>query len=142
MAASKRAHANEYSPELPHHHHQCPCPYSEPQLPPPPASAGDPPILAGKSGPVYYEVTAFFPWVLVHTRPCVRPPRMEFLFPPVLWNPCDQNPLAFKARFSGGSSSHCQTPRLGSLTQGSELSLLWENFCFQFLGHPPGMYGI
>ena len=34
------------------------CPHSEPQHPPPTA---DPPILAGRSGPAPYEVTAFFP---------------------------------------------------------------------------------
>ena len=108
-------------------HCQCLCPCSEPQLPP--ASTGDPPILSGKSGSVSYEVTAFIPWVLVRVRPYVCLPRVEFLFPPVLWNSCDQTLLAFKARFTGGSSSRCQTPRLGSLTWGSELSLLWENFC-------------
>ena len=70
-------------------------------------------------------------------RPCVHPPRVEFLFSPVLWSSCNQAPLAFKTKCSGGSSSWCQTPRLGSLTWGSELSLLWENFCdiinFQFV---------
>ena len=35
------------------------CPHSEPQLPP--TSAVDLPILAGRSGPVSYGVTAFFP---------------------------------------------------------------------------------
>ena len=38
---------------------QCLCPHSETQ--PPPTSAGHPPILAGRSGPVPYGVTAFFP---------------------------------------------------------------------------------
>ena len=55
-------------------------------------------------------------------------------------------PLAFQAKFSGGSSSRRQTPRLRSLTWGSELSLQWENFCgiivFQFVGHPPDGYEI
>ena len=71
----------------------------------------------------------FIPWVLVHTRPCMCPPRVEFLFPPVLWNSCNQASLAFKARFSGASSSCCQTSRQGSLTWGSIFSLLWESFC-------------
>ena len=39
------------------------CPCHEPQLPP--TSAGDLPMLVGRSGPVSYEVTAIFPWVLV-----------------------------------------------------------------------------
>ena len=44
----------------------------------------------------------------------------------VLWDwslcfsqPCNQDPLAFKAKSLGGSSSWYQTPRLRSLTQGS-----------------------
>ena len=123
---------------------QCLCPCSEPQLLT--ASAGYPPVLAGRSGPVSYGVTAFFPWVLMCMRLCVHPPRVEFLFLPVLWKSCDQTLLALKAWFSGDSSSHCHNPRLGSLLQGSELSLLWDKFCgmvvFQFVGHPPGRYGI
>ena len=92
--------------------YQCLCPGSEPQ--PAPASAGNHPILAGRSVPVSYGVIAFFPWVLVCTRPCVCPPRVEFLFPPVLWKSCNQFPLAFKARFSEDSSC-CWTPRVESL---------------------------
>ena len=38
---------------------QCPCPHGETQAPP--ASAGDPPTLAGRSGSVSYGVTAPFP---------------------------------------------------------------------------------
>ena len=44
--------------------------------------------------------------------------------------------MAFKAKFFGGSSCHCQASRLGSLTWGSELSLLWENFCMQYSYFP------
>ena len=84
-------------------------------------------------------------WVLVCVRPWVHPPWVEF-FTPVLWSSCTQAPLAFKAKYSGGSSSWCQTRRLGSLIWGSEFSLLWENFCdiivLQFVGHPPWWYGI
>ena len=84
-----------------------------------------------------------FPWVLVHTRICVHPPRVESLFPPVLWSSCTQALLTFKAKYSGGSFSQCQTPRL---MWGSEHSLLWENFCdiivLQFVGHPPRGYEI
>ena len=111
---------------------------SEPQ--PSPTSTGDAPIPAGRSGPGSHEAIAFFPWVLVHTG------TVELLFPPVIWGSWDQTPWAFKARFSGGSSFCCQAPRLGSLMWGSELSLLWENLCdiiiFQFVGCPPGRYGI
>ena len=77
-------------------------------------------------------------------RPCVHPPRVESLFLPVLWSSYDQTLLAFKARCSGGSFSWCQTPKLGSLMWGSDLSLLWENLCdiiiFQFVGRPPDRY--
>ena len=121
--------------------HQCPCPHSEPQ--PTPASPGEPPRPAGRSGPGSYGVTAL-PWVPVHMKPCVHPPRVESLFPPVVWSSCTQVPLAFKPKCSEGSSSQCQTPRLESLTWGSDLSLLWENLCdiiiFQLLvSHPVGM---
>ena len=79
-------------------------------------------------------------------KPCVHPLRVEFLFPPVLWNSCNQSLLAIKARFYGGSSSCCQISRLGILTWCSELSILWENFCgiiiFLFVGHPLNVYGI
>ena len=65
--------------------------------------------------------------------------------PPVLSKSCNQIPLAFKVWFSGISSSHCQTPRLGSLTWDSEPSLQWVNFCgiivLQFVCHWPSGYG-
>ena len=123
---------------------QYPCPCSEPQLPP--TSAGDPPTLVGRSASVSYRVTAPSSWVLVHTLLCVCPPRVGCLFPPVLAKSCNQIPLAFKVRFSGNSSSCCRTPRLGSLTWGSEPSLQWVDFCgvsvLQFVSHTPSSYGI
>ena len=77
---------------------------------------------------------------------CVCPPRVKSLFPPVLSKFCNQIPLAFKVWFSWNSSSHCQTPRLGSLTWSSEPSLQWVDFCgiivLQFVSHPPIGYGI
>ena len=82
----------------------------------------------------------------MHTLLCVCSPRVESLFPPVLSKSCNQIPLAFKVWFSRNSSSHCQTPRLGSLTCGSEPSLQWVDFCgisvLQFVSHPPSSYGI
>ena len=77
---------------------------------------------------------------------CFCPQSMESLFPPVLRGSCSQAPLLFKAKCSGGSSSPCRTPGLGSLARGSELSLIWENFCnimiLQTVGRPPGWDGI
>ena len=82
----------------------------------------------------------------MHTLLRVCPPRVESLFPPVLSKSCNQIPLAFKVWFSRNSSSCCQTPRLGSLTWGSEPSLQWVGFCgisvLQFVSHPPSSYGI
>ena len=122
---------------------QCLCLHGEPQ--PPLTSAGDPPTLAGRSGSVSYGVTDPSPWVLLCTLLCVYPPRVESLFPPVLSKSCSQIPLAFKVWFSGNSSSHCQTTRLGSLTWSSEPSLQWVDFCgisvLQFVSHPPSGYG-
>ena len=87
-----------------------------------------------------------FPLVPMRTLLCVCPPRVESLFPPVLLKSCNQIPLAFKVWFSRNSSSCCQTPRLGSLTCGSEPSLQWVDFCgisvLQFVSHPPSSYGI
>ena len=82
----------------------------------------------------------------MHTLLHVCPPRVESLFPPVLSKSCNQILLAFKVWFSRNSSSHCQTPRLGCLTWGSEPSLQWVDFCavsvLQFASHPPSSYGI
>ena len=84
--------------------------------------------------------------VLVRTRFCVCPPRLQSLFPPVLWKSYDQILLAFKVRFPGVSQSLSWIPRLGSPTLGLEPSQQWENFLgiivLQFLGHPAGGYRI
>ena len=121
---------------------QCPCPYSEPQ--PAPASPGDPPRPTGRCGPSSYGVTAL-PWVPVHMKTCVRSPRVEYLFSPVLWSSSTQAPLAFKTN-ALGAPPNARPPRLGSLIWGSELSFLWEILCnmitFQFVGCPPGRCGI
>ena len=87
-----------------------------------------------------------FPGLLMCTRTCMHPARVESLLPPVLWRSCIQAPLAFKVKCSGGSSSPYQTPSLGSLIWGSQLSLLLENFSniiiLQFVIRPPKGYGI
>ena len=122
----------------------CPCPCGEPQLLL--TSAGDPPTLAGRFGSVSYGITAPSPWILMCTLLCVCPPRMECLFPAVLLKSCNKILLAFRVWLSGNSSSHCPTPRLGSLMWGSDPSLQWVDFCgiivLQFVSHPPSGYGI
>ena len=105
MTDSGRAHINECFSEL-----LLPVSLSHGESQPPPASAGDPPTWAGRSGSVFYGVTAPSAWVLMCTLPCVCPPRFESLFPPVLSKSCNQILLAFKVWFSGNSSSCCWTP--------------------------------
>ena len=109
----------------------------------PPASAGDPPILAvGLVQPLTRSLLYLPVCSCAHSpQSCVCPPRLSF-FHPALWNSWDHNLLIFIATFSGGSSSCYQTPRLGCLPWGSGFSLLWQNFCsiivFQLAGCPPG----
>ena len=82
----------------------------------------------------------------MHTLFLVRPPRVGSLFPPVLSKSCNHFPLGFKVWFSMNSFSCCRTPRLGSLTWGSEPSLQWVDFCGisvrQSVSHPSSSYGI
>ena len=82
----------------------------------------------------------------MHTLLCVCPPSVESLFPPILSKSCSQILLAFKVWFSWNSSSHCGTPRFGSLMWGSEPSLQWVDFCgisvLQLVSHRPSSYGI
>ena len=140
MVTSKRAHTKDTSQDWWVGSH----PHGEPLSTQ--TSAGDPPTLVCRSGSVSYGVTAPFLWVLVPTRFCLCPPRLECLVPPVLWKSCNQIPLAFKVRFHGHFQSLCPVPRLGSLTCGSESSQRWEIFfiiiVLQFVGHPPVSYWI
>ena len=73
-------------------------------------------------------------------------PLQESLFPPVLWELCNQIPLAFTVRFPVDSQSLGQISRLGSLMWGLEPSQQFENFfcliILQFLSCPPGRYSI
>ena len=118
---------------------------------PPPWATCDPCLPKRSSvthqqfSPGYSGVTALG-WVPVHVKTCVCPPRAESLFLPVLWMSWAQTLLAFKAKYSGGSSSQYQTLRLRNLRQGSEVSLLWKNLSnrinFLSMGHPPGRFGI
>lgn len=105
---------------------------------------GTPPILADKSSPVFYEITSFF--FLVCKRPLCVPSRSRFLCFSVLWN-FNETPLAFKDRFSRGSSSYCQDPpQAGEPDVRFRTSWLWENVCgiiiFQFVHSLCSVYGI
>ena len=86
------------------------------------------------------------PWDPVHVKVHARLLRMGSPFPPVLWSSCAQAPLAFNARYSGGSYSQCQIPTRGSLMWGSELSALKvslsEPVSFQSVGLPTRRYGV
>ena len=119
MAACRSAHANgQYCC-------QCPC-HREPQ--PPLASSGDSTALADRFGSFSCGVSAPFPGSCWAQR-FVCALQKWSVFPLVLWKFCSQISLAFKVRFPGVSQCHCQTPSLGSLTQGSESSQEWQNFC-------------
>ena len=101
------------------------------------ASARDSRTCTGKSGSVSCGVTAPFSWVLVCIRFCLCPRRVSVFL--VLWNLYNQNLLTFKVKYPWDSQSLCQTPRLGSLLWGPELSQQCENFfciiLLQSLGH-------
>ncbi|KAM9697677.1 uncharacterized protein ACBT57_024013 [Dama dama] len=94
MATSRRAHTSRYL------------------LGPPPPEPQRASGAAGRSGPGNRGVAAL-PRVPVRVEPRVRPPRVESLFPAVLW----------------GSSPSDRPRRLGSLPWGPEPSLLWESIC-------------
>ena len=64
---------------------------------------GDLPTLAGRSGSVSCGVTAPILWVFVHAKFCLCPPKLEPLFPLVLWKSYNQILLAFKVRLPGDS---------------------------------------
>ena len=110
-----------------------------------PTSVGGPAMLADRSGPISYGIIAFFPWVLVHMRLYV----FSKSGVPVSPSPVEvlqSNPSGLQSQILWVLlRTCCWTPRLGSLTWGSELSLLWDNFCgiiiFWFVGGPSGGYG-
>ena len=140
IMTSKRAYAKRDLPGLPL---PVPHPCGKPLLIQPPQRPSN---TRRCFGSVSCGVIAPFLWVLVHTRFFLYPPRLEFLFPPVLWKSLNQIPLTLRVRFPGDSQFLCQIPRLGILIWGSELSQQCENVfgitILQFVGHAPGSYGI
>ena len=93
----------------------------------PPASLEDHPRPAGRQGPGFYQITAFALGPGACEILCI-PFRSEVSIVPSPAELLQLSPVG-KDKCSGGSSSGCQTPRLGGLTWGSEFSLLWENLC-------------
>ena len=58
------------------------------------ASTGGPPTVAGSFGSVSCKVSAPLLWVSAHTKFCLYFPRLESLFPSVLWKAYGQIPQA------------------------------------------------
>lgn len=54
----------------------------------------------------------------MHTRFCVCPPRVQSLFPHVLWKSCNQISLSFKVKFPGDSYSLSQIFQTGKPNVG------------------------
>ena len=115
---------------------QCLCPYCEPQ--PPLASAGDPLILAGRSGPVSYGVTVFFPLVLVHTRLCV-PSNSGVSVSPSPVEVLQSNPTGLQSQILWGLLFPLLGPQAGKPDIGlrtfTSVGELWYN-CFPVCGSP------
>ena len=95
----------------------CPYPCTEPVLTH--TSVSDPLKLTGRSGSVFCGVIAHFLWVLVCTRFCLCPPRVESVFLPVLWKSWNSILLDFKVKVLRDSMPLCRISRQGSLIQSS-----------------------
>lgn len=74
---------------------------------------------AGGSGPDPSGVAALA-WVPVHVKSCVCSPRVESLFPRLLWT---QASLTIKVKCSGDSSSQCLNPTLNPQTMYPDVGL-------------------
>ena len=68
-------------------------------------------------------------WKSYYVKFCLNPLRVESLLPTAFWLSHMQALLAFKVRGSGGSSSWCRTPGLGSPMSYLNPSFLVENLC-------------
>ena len=105
-----------------------------------PHQAGDSPTPAGRSRSGSYVVTTFYPesW-RTHDLVCTLK-ELSFCFPP----PCGIPGIKLHWSLNLDSLGLLLL-LLGSPMWGSELSLLWQNFCgiivFQSVGHP-SEYGI
>ena len=108
-----------------------------------PHFTGDAPALAGIFGSVSCGVTAPFLWVLVCRRPCWCAPRLESLFPPVLWKSYNQIPLSSKPDSMGVPSPFVGSPGWEVWCEVQNLHSSWITllllFSRLFVTHPVGM---
>lgn len=102
-------------------------------------SPQDSPGSPGRSDPGSYPLTASALGSVVQENLCA-PFKNEVSIPPALSFFQKQDPPGFEAKCSGSFASWSRTLRLGSLTWGSNHSLLWENLCnviiLQFVDRP------
>lgn len=107
----------------------------------PQTSPGASPRSAGRSGLGSYQIFAFALGPSKHEILCASF-KIEVCFPQSCRASIIKPHWPSKPNATG-LVFQCQTPRLGSLAWGSELSLLWENLCsiisFQFVGGLVGM---
>ena len=87
---------------------QCHCCCGEPMLTYTPIRG--PSTLGGGFVSVSCGVTALLFWVFMNAKFCLCPPRLESLFPSILWKAYHQIPLDFKARFPGIPSPFVGSP--------------------------------
>ena len=138
MVASRRVHADEYSPVLPP-----PMSLSPQWAPAVPTSPGDLARPAGRSGPASYEVTVFALDPSEHKTLCV-PSKCGVSFFPIPVEFLHLNPGDLQSqmlwRLLPISDPHMGEPDVRLRT------LLLENFCdvifLQFVGHLSQGYGI
>ena len=104
-------------------------------------STGDHLILTVRSGPVSYEVTAFFPGSCCTRDLVCTLQEWSFCFPSImefLWS----NPAGLQSQILWGLLLFLPGTNAGKSDMGSGLLFLWENFCgiiiFQFVGRPHG----
>lgn len=134
MAASRKAHAVEYSPmsttsvRIPTVSHSCP-------------SLPKKALQDQQAGLSQESLKSVFSLGPVATGPCVYPQECSFCFPQSCGVPTVHAPLALKTKCSAGSSFQCQTLHLGACHGAQNSSLLWENICdrisFWFVGRLP-----
>ena len=110
-------------------------------------STEDPaPNTAARSGSVSWGVTAPFSWVMVCTRFCLCPPKVEFLFPPSYGNPTAKSCWPSKSDTLGIPNPYASSPSWKAWHGSSEPSLEGENLfgamVLQFVGCPSSGYGI